>query len=145
MFDYHVLDLLELGVSCALSPCAVETSRRWVSAAFGLELVRVCKLVLVQRPAGGKHVSTTKRAHALLSPVLLNRSTLTAHASAPSVAQVSSYEGLKKFGGVGARAARGSKPCMVFAGELFETDEVRAHSHVAAVRMAIVLACATIS
>ncbi len=40
--------------------------------------------------------------------------------------QVENYKALREFGGSAARAAMGSKPCIVFSGELFETDPVRA-------------------
>ena len=39
--------------------------------------------------------------------------------------QVENYKPLREFGKVIAGAAAGSKPCLVFLGELFETDEVR--------------------
>jgi ribosome production factor 2 len=35
---------------------------------------------------------------------------------------VTNYKGIKEFGGVGAQAVLGSKPCMVFLGDKFETD-----------------------
>ena len=35
------------------------------------------------------------------------------------------YKPLRQFGQEAARAASGSKPCLVFLGELFDTDEVR--------------------
>jgi ribosome production factor 2 len=39
--------------------------------------------------------------------------------------QVENYRALRDFKGHGSRAAQGSKPCLVFSGELFETDPVR--------------------
>jgi hypothetical protein len=39
--------------------------------------------------------------------------------------QVENYKSIREFGAVASRAAQGSKPCIVFAGDGFETDAVR--------------------
>lgn len=39
--------------------------------------------------------------------------------------QVENYKSIREFGAVATGAAAGSKPCLVFLGELFETDPVR--------------------
>jgi hypothetical protein len=43
----------------------------------------------------------------------------------PARAQVENFKAIREFGGVASRAARGSKPCIVFLGDGFETDAVR--------------------
>jgi hypothetical protein len=47
--------------------------------------------------------------------------------SSRRAAQVENYKSIREFGAVASRAAQGSKPCIVFAGDGFETDAVRPH------------------
>jgi ribosome production factor 2 len=38
---------------------------------------------------------------------------------------VENYKAIREFGAVASSCARGSKPCLIFSGDTFETDEVR--------------------
>ena len=97
MFDFRLLDMLEFGV-------------------------RACA-----KAAGG--CSRRARRRSMLGPRrLLGRARACARAvprhspDAPLRRQVENYKAMREFGGGSSRAAQGSKPCLLFLGDLFESD-----------------------